>query len=287
MSNYNSCCPCDSGKLISKCCRSSLNEIKIKIDTNSTETYLLDWIDKYSIPISDSFDKKARTFSYRISQYLDAVLDLYLDRGYPSKIRVKGDTDELYYFQKHNISLTIAAAYRLLAEGLFVQSGVLLRTALESSMVLLDTAINPKSIDEIINNKYQSKSILKRAKPELPPAIIRWYGYFSANFTHVAALHLAPYIPRACYSDNWVIVTGLQNILRTIVSYHIVLEKAYLPDVVDPWFWETSNNAIAFNDSSKIFEWADSLGTEVITQLPIKDIPPGVRQSNRSVNLKV
>ncbi|WP_395065109.1 hypothetical protein [Paraburkholderia silvatlantica] len=206
--------------------------------------------------------------------------------GYPSRVELTDNTDEIFRCQKHNIALTIAGAYRLLTEGLFVQSGVLLRTSIESCFVLLETATNPRCIDLIEKNKYEAQSVLKRVKQMVPDDLIKWYGYFSANFTHVAAVHQADYMPRACFPDNWVIVTGLQNIVRAIVSYHVVLERAYIEITGDPFFWKMDDGTIKFDDDSKIFAWVAALGEEGNEAIPVDDRPLWAIRSRRSTTLK-
>lgn len=254
---------------------------------NPEGTYLLNWMEQFSTPICDAFNRKARPFGYRISRYLDEVIDVYGGLEYPSRDCVSDNTTEIFQYQKHNIALTIAGAYRLLAEGLFVQSGILLRTAIESSLVMLETATNPDCIDLIDRNKYQSQSVLKRVKDIVPPDVVRWYGYFSANFTHVAALHQSGYMPRACYPDNWVIVTGLQNIVRATVTYHALLERAYIDWVVDPHFWEVTLTSTQFREDNKVFRWVNSLGLDVAKALPTNHTPPGIERSPRKTTLKV
>lgn len=278
-------CPCGSGSSRADCCEPSLDAIGLGVN-GEHGTYLLDWVEKYAHPISESFHKKARTFGYRISRYLDGVLDAYMGADYPSRIELTDTTDEIFRCQKHNIALTIAGAYRLLSEGLFVQSGVLLRTSIESCFVLLETATNPSCIDLIEKNKYEAQSALKRIKPMIPNNIIKWYGYFSANFTHVAAIHQADYMPRACFSDNWVIITGLQNIVRAIVSYHVVLERAYIETIDDPFFWKKENGGIKFDDNSKIFSWVADLGAKINEAIPVDEKPAWAVRSRRSTTLK-
>ncbi len=217
---------------------------------------------------------------------MDGVLDYYLARNYPSKIYVADDINEIYWHQKHNVALTLAGAFRLLADGLFIQSGVLLRTAIESSLVLLEVAINPSCIDLLAANKYRSQSVLKRIRAMVPQNVIGWYGYLSANFSHVAAIHQAPYIPRSCYPDNWIIVTGLQNILRSIVAYHILLERVYLDDIYEANFWIKMEKQVLFKEDSRIFKWADQLGKDINVALPTENPPAGVRLAKRYVTLK-
>jgi len=115
----------------------------------------------------------ARPFVYRISRYMDTVLDMYLAQDYPSHLSVDAGTSEIYRAQKHNVAMTIMGAYGLLAQGLFVQSGILLRTAVEASMVLLDVALHPKIIDDLAKNKYDSKSVLRNLKGLIPRDVVR------------------------------------------------------------------------------------------------------------------
>jgi hypothetical protein len=277
-------CPCGSGATPAECCDPSLEVIGVS--ATQVETYFFDWMNRYGPATAKGFNEKARRFGYRLSRYLDTVLDFYMPLDFPSLVAVSGDTNEIYWHQKHNVALTLAGAYTLLAQGMFVQSGILLRTAVESSLVLLDVAHRPQAIDLLRTNKYKSQSVLRQVKELVPKNVVDWYGYLSANFTHVAALHQAPYLPRACYVDNWVIVTGLQNILRGIVAFHSLLERAHLHSVKDPWFWRATPEGVAFIDDSRIFKWAGDLGAEINKALPIDEIPSGYAVSERSVTLK-
>lgn len=279
-------CPCGSGESIDTCCRVSLRTIELDVIEDDTETYLLDWSEKFAPACSETFHRRSRTFAYRISRYLDAVIDVYMPLGFPTSVGFNGDADKLYQAQKHSIALTIAGAFRLLGDGLFLQSGVLLRTAVESSLVLLDVAIHPKLIEGVFNNNYQSQSVLKRVKRFVPSEVVDWYGYFSANFTHVAALHQAEYMPRACFPDNWVIVTGYQDILRSIVTYNIMLERAYASVQEPRWMWKGTCDEIFFDRNSSVFQWAEELGNSIKEQIPTNNLPPGFTKSERSVTLK-
>lgn len=286
MSKSDTPCPCQSGESIDDCCRVNLRTINLDIFQDDTETYLLDWSEKFAHACSETFHRRSRTFVYRISRYLDAIIDVYLPLDFPATIAINEDQNELYQIQKHNVALTIAGAFHMLATGLFLQSGILLRTAVESSMVLLDVAMSPKFIEDIRKNRYPSHSVLKRVKKFVPHEVVGWYGYFSANFTHVANLHQGPYLPRACYPDNWIIVTGLQNILRSVVSYHIMLERAHAGVQEPAWFWQCAGDTITFDRSSPVFQWAEQLGKSIKEQIPPDDPTPSPSISKRPVVLK-
>lgn len=282
----NNECPCNSGENIENCCGKNLSDIGLNITADEKDTLLLEWVSKYGPTMANTFSDKTQKYVYRLSRYLDEIMDVYLGRPFPSPLEITGDTHETYMFLKHNNALHIVAAYRLLSEGLFIQSGALLRTAIESSMVLLDVFINPAALDRIENNTYKAQSVLKRVKIYIPKNIVDWYGYFSANFSHVGAIHSSQYIPRACYPDNWVILTGLQNILRSIVTYHELLERIYFFDIKKPWFWKITNGDIVFNDNSKIFIWADKLGKEIKNEFEEKYPDEETLKSNKTVTLK-
>lgn len=210
----------------------------------------------------------------------------YLAAPHPLVDSPEDSIHALFESHKHSIALTIAGSFRLLADGLFLQSGMLLRSAVESSLVALDASRRPAAISELRSNKYESQSILRRVKGLVPTDVVRWYGYFSANFTHTAALHQAPYLPRACYPDNWVIVTGLQNILRAVVTYHIALERAHASLIAPQWFWVADGAEWRFNESSPIFTWAQNLGAGIQRDLPTDKPPPGMVVSPTSIRLK-
>ncbi|MBS1249733.1 MAG: hypothetical protein MAG431_01317 [Chloroflexi bacterium] len=94
-------------------------------------------------------------------------------------------------------------------------------------------------------------------------------------------------MPRACYPDNWVIITGIQNLVRSIVTYHITLERAYMSTFEIPMlFWRVQDTDTKFDESSVVFNWAEKIGKAIVKELPPNEDRPGFIRSKRSYTLK-
>ena len=286
-------CPCGSERDYQNCCEPFVLPVSFpSSDLHATqqrpmsETDLLDWLDKYSFATSASFNEKARPYVFRISKYLDGILDTYADKEFIGDSGCPQSTSEILAALKHNILLTMFASLRCLSEGLFLQSGVLMRSAIEDCFVFLDLCLNEDQIERFLQDKYKASAALTRIKPYIPSILTKWYGYFSANFTHAGPLHQAHILPWACYPDNWILVTGLQNLVRCVVTYHIVLERAYLSSISDPWFWKVRGQTVSFDEDSKVFEWAESLGKDVTEHFPPHAKHPGFTYSDKPYKLK-
>jgi hypothetical protein len=263
-------CPCKSGKNYEECCKPYILDLNLRL-LNRDETILLSWFEIYSKPIYRSFFEKTEKYLFRISCYLDNIVDEYLPLGYPSNGAVEyKKIDEDFFCIKHNILMSLFASVTSLSQGLFIQSGTLLRSGLEDCLVILDLCENKGQIKKYIEGKYSTNGLLTRVNCLIPDILVKWYGYFSANFSHFGPLHPAPYMPRACYPENWVIVIGTQNVMRGIVSLHIILEKIYYGFTKSPVFWKynTKNNQIEFNDDSPVFQWNEKLGKEIVSEFP-------------------
>ena len=140
-----------------------------------------------------------------------------------------------------------------------MQSGILLRSTIEDCLVLVDLVEN-NQLEKIMNGKYSASGLITRIKKFVPQNIVDWYGYFSANFTHFGPLHSAPYLPMGCYPDNWVLVCGIQNLVRSVVASHIVFERIYFDKVSVHLLWEKSQNEgnLKFKEESIVFIWAEN-----------------------------
>jgi len=283
--NYSLLCPCKSGELYATCCKPYLEFFYPK-DTNLTkETSLTDWFQVYSLPICEAFLKKASSHVFRISKYLDSYYDKYLGLGFSKHANVEEDSAVLYL--KHNMLLTLFASISCLSQGLFIQSGTLLRTLCEDCMLLLDIFNNPHQLESLLANEYTAKGLVSRVKKYLPVCVIRWYGYFSANFTHPAQIRTAPIMPNACYGDNWILVTGLQNITRVVCTFHIVLERVHYDEIAEHCFWKKdSMGKLAFIEDNEVFGWYDRLGEEIVKQFPPNERMDGFLYTDKSYELK-
>ena len=196
------------------------------------------------------------------------------------------DTDEAIRFIKHNILLSIFAAYSCLTEGLFIQSGGLLRSVIEDSMILLDVFTNEKQLSKVLNNKYSVKNLLTRIKKLIPKELVEYYGYFSANFTHFGPLHPAPYMPTLCLADNYIIVVGIENIIRAILTHHIILERIYYDESEYSYFWDKINKTLVFKENNRIYPWINKLIKENQKLFPIDERKNGFYYSPKDYKPK-
>lgn len=259
-------CPCGSGNKFSECCEPYFLILGLRKAQPTSDTTLREWLDVFSEPIIESFRSKTKSFIYRMSWYLDAVMDQY----FPIEIdQISPDEERISRAIKLQILHTILAALSCLSQGLFIQSGILVRSVIENCLVLIDLVEN-NQFDKVISGKYSTNGLVTRVKNFIPPSLINWYGYFSANFTHFGPLHPAPYLPTGCYSDNWVIVVGLQNMVRAIVASHIVYERVYFNKVSLHLFWTKSDvdSNLKFDEDSSVFIWTAKFGEDLISLYP-------------------
>jgi hypothetical protein len=211
-----------------------------------------------------------------------------MDQYFPIVLERMGPEEEkIIRGIKLQILHSIIAALSCLAQGLFIQSGILIRSVIENCLVFIDLFEN-KQFEKVIHRKYSTNALVSRVKNVVPPSLIDWYGYFSANFTHFGPIHPAPYLPMACYPDNWVLVCGLQNIVRAVVAFHIVLERAYFNSVPVHLFWTKSieNPNLIFNDESMVFTWTEKLGEDIVSNFPPNEKKQGFNYDSQDYRLK-
>jgi len=259
---FSNLCPCESGKDFSTCCEpytSLLHKVE-RLD----ETVLLSWINRYSLPIQDSFKKKASTIVFRISIYADIVFESLYLLGFRLFRHDQENLDESFRAAKHNIMLSLFASLSCLSQGLFLQSGSLIRCCIEDSLVLLDLSEHDSQLIKFLSGNYLANNVLKRVKQFIPKNFLRWYGHYSANFIHFGPFHTAPYIPRACYPDNYVLGSGLENLLLAMYMIHVVLERAHFNQLQKPFFWISHNKSYPeFQENNIITQYVHNLQKEI------------------------
>jgi len=262
-------CLCGSRKLYSNCCEEYLGTIQ-GLDSDPKETVLLEWLGRYEPPLSTEFMRKVRTYVFRISWLLESFLERYFDFPVIQKNSRLETKEAPVSWIEHNTLLCLIGALSCLRQGLFMQSGILLRSVLENCFVLVDISQNRDQLDKMLFGKYRTSNVIARVKEFLPNCIVEWYGYFSANFAHFGPLHSVPYLPRKCWPDNWVLVTGIQNIVRGCVAFGIVLERLHFDRLRQPIFWEfdSDNRGLRFKDQGAVWEWIERLGKELVTKYP-------------------
>lgn len=96
-------CPCQSSKKYQDCCKPYYSSISfVSRDDNqfeengAYESLLIGWTRKYGPATSESFYKKTKSYVFRMSQYLDDIVDTYLDLRFPSTKEVKEITHEAF-----------------------------------------------------------------------------------------------------------------------------------------------------------------------------------------------
>jgi hypothetical protein len=241
----------------------------------------------YSKPIEQAFMAKVGKFAFRMSCYLDDIVEKYFSLGYQGSCSDPDAADRAVFHIKHNILLSLFASFSCLAQGLFLQSGILLRAATEDCLVLVDLFCHAGQIDRLLAGEYSGRGVLKRVKRFIPPCLVGWYGDFSANFAHFGPLHPAPYMPAACYPDNWVLVIGLQSVVRVLAALHIVLERVYFEQTEAPVLWARHGTAaLEFNEESAVFSWAEMLSNDLVACYAPDEKKPGFTYGKRRYRLK-
>lgn len=273
----NKICPCGSRRLFSKCCEPDLHMLGLGSVFRTSEVLFLDWIEKYGRATSRSFIRKTRTYVFRASCYIDGVIDQYFGLGCCVKCSDKEAADKSVFFIEHNMLLSIFAAFVCMTQGLFLQSGILLRSFCEDCLVLLDLFTNDGQLEKFLGSKYSTTNLLSRVKNLIPHDVVEWYGYLTANFTHFGPFHPAPYMPRACYPDNYVLTIGMRNIVHGIITLHLVLERLYFDQTSEPKFWKRANGneGLTLREDSPVLAWERKLGRELSAQYPLNEPKEG------------
>ena len=91
-------CPCGSRIAYKDCSLPYIKMLDLASSAPSTNTVLIDWSKRFAPPISIAFHDKAITFVYRISRYLDAVMDSFMEKGYPGRYRDQEEGDERHFY---------------------------------------------------------------------------------------------------------------------------------------------------------------------------------------------
>lgn len=281
-------CPCGSRRLYSNCCEKYLGPIQA-LGSDPRTTALLDWLERCARPTAREFMRKSRTYIFRISWLLDNFVGRYTGSPLVGNECGRWDSrDEPICWIEHNTLLSLFGALSCIEQGLFVQSGILLRSVLENCFVLVDLSENKIQVERFLQDKYSVSGLLGRTKSLLPRCLSEWYGYFSRNFAHFGPIHHAPYVPRLCWPDNWVLVTGIQNIMRGCVGFGIVLERLHFDESRQLLFWSIDSNSkrLAFDEEGAIWEWIEDLGKEIMAKYPPEERKKGFTHAGKSYKLK-
>lgn len=283
-SNQTSLCPCGSEKEYFRCCEPYVSILR---QPPEGETVLISWLDRYSIPIQKSFRIKAGSLVYRISIYTDFVFDLLYPLGFRSFPKHQELLDQAVRSIKHNIMLSLFASLSCLSQGLFLQSGTLIRNCIEDSLVLLDLFQNEKQLHRFLSGNYSASNVLKRVKEFIPEHFRRWYGHYSANFAHFGPLHTAPYMPKARFPDNYVLGSGLENLLLGIYMFHAVSERAHFPQLSEAFLWKLDESDVPkFSENNRISEYVHRIQKDIIMFFPPDERKEGYMYSDKEYKTK-
>lgn len=275
-------CPCGSLSSYDECCKPYFELLKISTIHTSEDSLLVNWLSSHAQVSPLKYLNKVNKFLYRISSYLDNIFDLYYHLKFTKN---QNDKDDSIYALKINILNSILASLTCLSQGLLLQSGILLRSVIEDSLILIDISENKDQLLRFTENKYKTNNLLSRIKRNIPECIVNWYGYFSSKFTHSGPLRNIDILPMACHPDDRAVIAGLQNLTRACVCLNICLEKIYFNLVKDHYFWyRNKRGTLVFNEDSPVFEWAYELGQELNKEFP-GQIKEGFIRSEKSLKL--
>lgn len=129
-------CPCGSRKLYSNCCEKYLGIVQV-LGVDLRKTVLLDWLERCAPPTAREFMRKARPYIFRISGLLENLLERYFDFPVVQKNGKLESRDDPICWIENNTLLCLFGALSCIEQGLFVQSGIMLRSVLENCFVLL------------------------------------------------------------------------------------------------------------------------------------------------------
>lgn len=251
------------------------------------ESVLVSWLDRYSPPIRASFRQRANKFVMRISFYADVLFEDLCPLGFRRAGEQQDRLDKDVLAIKHNILLSLLASLTCLSEGLFLQSGAAIRCCIEDALVLLDISENPKQLNLYLAGRYSAAGVLTRVKHSVPQEFLHWYGHYSANFAHFGPFHSAPYMPRACFPDNYVIGSGLENILLATYAFHVVLERSHFEQLPASAFWKrTGEGQLCFQSENRFADYVHRLQAEIEAEFNPDDRRGGFMYSQKGYRAK-
>lgn len=149
-------CPCGSCKPFSLCCEPYYSILNLKQNCPDTDKILIDWLEKYSEPIEKTFMSKTEVYIFRISLYFNKIFDSYFTLGFKPYLLQQKELDNQIISIKLNILHSLIASLSCLSQGLFLQSGIILRSLIEDCLVLLDISENDEQLQNLLAKHIQS-----------------------------------------------------------------------------------------------------------------------------------
>ncbi|MCK4593161.1 SEC-C domain-containing protein [bacterium] len=283
MSFEGNLCYCGSGKTYEECCNKYFSLLHIS-PRKIEESYLFEWFSKYSEPVKTTFIKKTKKYLYQISEYLDAIIGVYYEQGYPKSI-VSDVYDEGFTGLKNSAINVLLGSTHCLAYGLFIPHGVLLRSFLEICFTIHIVTEDIKKMEQFEKGELSTKKVLHKIKKIMPEFITDFYYYLTANFAHCGPFHQALLMPRACYPENYTIMVGLNNLALSTLIYHITLELAYLNDISSPQFW--IKEGPTYTETSSILDWQYLFYEDVVADFPPDEKKFYMKYSRKHVKPKM
>lgn len=275
-------CYCGSDKLYNNCCKGYI-ELFYKKPIDNEDLLLTSWLKYDSYGHMREFNRIFQKYIFRIAHYYNFLENItyFVNKKYSKK-----DTELIMGIQL-NIRHSILSALNVSATGLFLQSGIILRSAFEDILVLFDIEKNKISFEVLDKNRYKIKGILSRIKHKLPEQVVKWYGYLSSNFTHYNIIHTTPYMPTKCHADNVASFVTFQNILWTLCTYHIVLEYLYYDFIHRKIFWINGKNEPSIEiEKTVIHDWLEMFKKEIKSEFNPNERKAGLQYSERDYKFK-
>jgi hypothetical protein len=112
-------CPCGSEKTFSSCCEPYFSILNLSPNNLEEKPSLIGWLDRYSPPIIESFMNKLSTYIYRVSWYLDEIINQYYHLDFQMVILDMEAANKVIFALRENILLSL---FRVLSFAHFLRN---------------------------------------------------------------------------------------------------------------------------------------------------------------------
>jgi hypothetical protein len=153
MSKAYKLCPCGSKSNFNDCCGPYFKILNIDKPDTLNQSILIDWLLTHTKVSPIKYLDKVNKYLYIISNYLDNIVDVYFSLHFTERLKTK---EEPIYSLKVNIINSILGSLTCLSQGLFLQSGIIQRTIIEDSLIILDIFENEDQLSKFVINKYKT-----------------------------------------------------------------------------------------------------------------------------------
>lgn len=155
-------CICGSEKAYDFCCKPYIEEF-YKHPIEPEDLLVYSWVSEFSNSHLHEFEKIFNKYLFRLSHYYNHIESI----GQNVSEKFAGKEFEVFNGIQLNIRHSILAAITASGTGLFLQGGIILRSAVEDILVLFDLTKNNTPVELIIENKYKISSLVSRIKDYL------------------------------------------------------------------------------------------------------------------------